>query len=188
VGGHEEIEVDVRVVSATLRDLRSAVNAGSFRLDLYYRLAAVLLRTPSLRERPEDIPPLLEQFLRDAGHTGPVSDVFPEASLSELLRHAWPGNVRELRNVVLGTLALGAEQNIVATDTPLHQASVAQPFERLFGMSYRDARRALLDEFELSYVESLLSRSKGNVRQAARLGRMDRSYLMELIRRHRLRP
>src|SRR6185503_4351156 len=122
VGGQQEIEVDVRVVSATHRDLRSAVNAGTFRLDLYYRLAAVLLTTPPLRERPDDIPLLIEHFLRDAGHTGPLSAVFPEASLAELKRRTWPGNVRELRNVVLGTLALGTPDASMTPEAPLPES------------------------------------------------------------------
>src|SRR5690606_21759111 len=107
VGGQKEIDVDVRVVSATNRDLRAEVNNGTFRMDVYYRLAVVTVVMPSLRERPEDIPLLVEHFLKAAGHAGPTEDVVSEQTLTELQRYRWPGNVRELRNWVEATLAIG---------------------------------------------------------------------------------
>src|SRR4029079_4472385 len=97
VGGKTELPLLARVVSATHRDLRAEVNEGRFRLDLYYRLAVVTLRMPALRERPEDIPLLVEHFAREAGHVGPVEQLVSPAAMQALAKHAWPGNVRELR-------------------------------------------------------------------------------------------
>jgi DNA-binding NtrC family response regulator len=184
VGGREDIEVDVRLVSATHRDLRADVNVGTFRLDLFYRLAVVTLSVPPLRERLDDVALLVEHFLREAGHSGAVSEIFPTDAMKRLLAHPWPGNVRELRNVVLGTLALGEPATLAPTESTPRGAD---PFASLFALPYRDAKRRAMDEFERRYVEQLLERSGGNVRQASRDGHMDRSYLMELIKRHRLR-
>ncbi len=178
VGGRKDVEVDVRVVAATHRDLRSEVNAGSFRLDLYYRLAVVTLQVPSLRERPEDVPVLVEHFLREAGHDGPVAAVFPPDAMAALAAHRWPGNVRELRNVVEATLAMGEPPTLDG------RAGPKPPLPG--GASYREARRELLDAFEREFVRALLARTGGNVSAAAREARMDRTYLIKLIARHAL--
>ncbi|MEC7518272.1 MAG: sigma 54-interacting transcriptional regulator [Myxococcota bacterium] len=183
VGGRKEVSVDVRVVAATHRDLRAEVNEGTFRLDLYYRLAVVVLELPPLRERLEDVPLLVEHFLREAGHDGAVSEVFSAEALTALCRHRWPGNVRELRNVVEATLAMGETPPLFTAeptggDAALDDALLAQP--------YKDARRVLLDAFERRYVQRLLERNDGNVSAAAREGRMDRTYLIKLKQRHEL--
>ena len=115
VGGHQDIPVDVRLVSATHRDLRREVNAGTFRLDLYYRIAVVVLNVPPLAQRTADIPLLVEHFLRETGYQGEVEAVFPLSVMQELQAHLWPGNVRELRNVVEATIATGSKPQF---DTP----------------------------------------------------------------------
>ena len=186
VGGKDEIDVDVRLVSATHQDLRSQVNSASFRLDLFYRVAVVTLSVPPLRERTEDIPGLIEHFLREAGHQGPLGEVFPPHEMKRLAAHAWPGNVRELRNFVLGTLALGEPARLDASPQAAADGQ-RDPFAGVLDLAYRDAKRVVMDDFERRYVEHLLQKSGGNVRQASRDGQMDRSYLMELVKRHRLR-
>ncbi|MFO0686268.1 MAG: sigma 54-interacting transcriptional regulator [Sandaracinus sp.] len=180
VGGRKDVEVDVRVVAATHRDLRGEVNAGSFRLDLYYRLAVVTLLVPPLRERAEDVPVLVEHFLREAGHEGPVTSAFAPDAMASLAAHRWPGNVRELRNVVEATLAMG-EPPVFETGA---RVSPGQPSATA---SYQDARREVLDAFEREFVRALLARTKGNVSAAAREARMDRTYLIKLIARHGLK-
>jgi DNA-binding NtrC family response regulator len=182
VGGRTDIDVDVRLVSATHRDLRAHVNAGTFRLDLFYRVAVVTLSVPPLRERPDDVPMLVEHFLREAGYAGEVANVFDSDAMKRLAVHSWPGNVRELRNVVLGTLALG-EPTSLGSDLG---APAADPVAAVLELGYRDAKRRIMDDFERRYVEHLLQKTGGNVRQASRDAQMDRSYLMELIKRHRL--
>jgi DNA-binding NtrC family response regulator len=182
VGGTEDITVDVRVIAATHRDLRAAVNAGRFRLDLYYRLAVVFLEIPPLRERPEDVPILIDHFLREAGHDEPLEHFFPSDVLEKLTAHEWPGNVRELRNIVAATVALGTMPALEAT-----LATSSDPIGSLLDKDYREARGILLSEFERRYLTRLLERSGRNFREAARIGRMDRSHLLDLLRRHGFR-
>lgn len=184
VGGRTDLPVNVRVLAATHRNLRSQVNTGTFRLDLFYRLAVVSLEAPPLRERREDIRALLEHFLALAGSTSSLQTTFPPEALVRLEAHDWPGNVRELRNVVVSSVALGEPQppgEDALSSTPDAPASSGELVQ-----SYRDARAMLLREFERTYLSGLLKRSGGNVRQAARDARMDRSYLVELLRRHGL--
>src|SRR5262249_6716315 len=107
IGGRADVTVDVRVIAATHRDLRAEVNSSAFRLDLYYRMAAVVLRVPPLRERKEDIPRLVEHFVRETGYSEPLHQIFSSGALETLAKHRWPGNVRELKNLVEATLAMG---------------------------------------------------------------------------------
>jgi len=181
LGGRTELAVDVRVLSATHRDLRAEVNAGTFRLDLYYRLAVVVMHVPPLRERADDIPLLVEHFLREGGHDGPVAELFSPAALRSLAEHHWPGNVRELRNLIEATLAMGEAPALEPAAAPVGAA------EDVAALPYKDARAAVLHDFERRYLTALLERSQGNVSLAAREARMDRSHLIDLLRRHQLR-
>jgi DNA-binding NtrC family response regulator len=184
VGGRTEIAVDVRVVSATNRDLRAEVNAGSFRLDLYYRLAVVCLTVPPLRDRPDDVPLLVEHFLRECGHDGTVEEVVAPATLQSWMQHRWPGNVRELRNLVEATLAMGEPPPLDASPSTMS----GDPFAALVTLGYKQARAKLLHEFEERYLTDLLQRAGGNVSKAAREARMDRSHLIDLLQRHGKKP
>lgn len=186
VGGHVEIEVDVRVVAATNRDLRAEVNTGVFRLDLYYRLAVVTLEVPPLRERALDIPLLLEHFVREEGRLEPISDIIPEETMARLMRHPWPGNVRELRNYVHATLAMG-EPMALREERSETEHGPADTLAELSRLPYGKARTAWLEQFEVSYAKLVLERNHGNVARAAREAQMARSHLNELVRRHGLR-
>ncbi len=191
VGGAQPIGVDVRILAATHRDLRAEVNAGRFRADLYYRLAVAKILVPPLRERPEDIAPLIAHFVERL--TG-VAELGPLASAIDALKaHPWSGNVRELRNVVeaaivMGELDLGHgpgpgpgpgdDRAALLTAGPTGSRDVA---------AYRDARAAALTAFEASYLKDLIARTDGNASEAARVARMDRPYLLTLLRKHGLR-
>ncbi|MCB9602754.1 MAG: sigma 54-interacting transcriptional regulator [Polyangiales bacterium] len=189
VGGSKDIEVDVRVVAATHRDLRAEVNDGHFRLDLYYRLAVVPLRVPSLRERLEDLELLVTHFLGELGRHTPIDDLFPPSVLASLRTHRWPGNVRELRNVVEATVAMGEPMVEHLSQPPPGQevSGDAIAMGPLYPLSYKDARAALLHEFEHRYIKHWLACTQGNVAHAAREAKMDRSHLFHLLRRHDLR-
>ena len=182
VGGGQPISADVRVLAATHRDLRAEVNAGRFRADLYYRLAVAKIVIPPLRERPEDIEPLARHFVQRL--TG-QDDLGPLASVIPTLRaHPWSGNVRELRNVVEAALVMG-ELDLGAAPQPLEhhdQRGADRPID-----TYRDARAAALARFEAEYLRELVERTGGNASEAARVARMDRPYLLTLLRKHGLR-
>jgi two-component system, NtrC family, response regulator GlrR len=168
--------VDVRVIAATHRDLRSLVNEGRFRADLYYRLAVVRIRVPSLRERLTDLPELVAGLLRGLG-----SDATQLARLTKpdvihrLESSAWPGNVRELRNYLERSLVL---DHAAPIDAPGDESTVELP----------EARRRALDAFERRYLEELLSRHGGKVAAAARAAGVARVYLYRLLGKHGLKP
>ena len=189
VGGREEVSVDVRVVCATNRDLREEVNRGSFRADLFFRIAVVLLQLPSLRERPDDLPLLVEHFLREAGEDRPLEQLMPHPVMAQLARHHWPGNVRELRNWVEATVAIGEYAELHHTQPrPTNAAPVAgQVAPDHSRLSYKDARLQVLDAFELRYLGALFEACGGNVSKAARTARMDRSYLIKLLAKHHIK-
>ena len=188
VGGSRERQVDVRVIAATHRDLRSATNLGTFRADLYFRLAVALVVIPPLRERPEDIPLLVRRFAEQL--TGdPEAQPFDAYTLSALEAHPWSGNVRELRNVVESAVALGSE----ALDRALQSIPPGAPVPslegaaELFDMPYREARAHAVTTFERAYLQQLSAACSGNASEAARRAKMDRPYLLSLLRKHGLR-
>jgi DNA-binding NtrC family response regulator len=183
LGGDTDVQVDLRVVSATHRDLRAEVNSNGFRPDLYFRLAVARLELPPLRERLEDLPALVEHFVREiTGSSEP--NPFSPATIEALMRHHWSGNVRELRNVVESALLIG-EVSIDNTDpTATAAAKKVEPFTL---EPYREARARAVGEFERRYAERLLKECGGNVSEAARRGQMDRGYLLSLLKRHQLR-
>ncbi|MEZ4339756.1 MAG: sigma 54-interacting transcriptional regulator [Sandaracinaceae bacterium] len=180
VGSDRERAVDVRVIAATNRDLRSEVNRGDFRADLYFRIAVAKLHIPPLRERPEDVAPLIRHFVAEA--TGdPGVDVFGEDVIARLAAQRWTGNARELRNVVEAALAMG-EAGLDDSGP-----SVGPPSEDGPLVPYKVARADAIAAFERSYLERLIGDSEGNASEAARRAKMDRPYLLSLLRKHGLR-
>jgi DNA-binding NtrC family response regulator len=180
VGGSGDIELGARVIAATNRDLRSEVNTGRFRHDLYHRLAVVVLRLPPLRERREDIPLLIEHFVKELGAEGPIEAVFDAETLARWTRHPWPGNIRELRNAVESALVVGAMP--LTGDLPLPETGESAELG-----PYKDARARVVGDFERQYLVRLMAEANGNVSAAARTAKMDRSHLIDLLRRHQLK-
>ncbi|HEY0189735.1 MAG TPA: sigma 54-interacting transcriptional regulator [Kofleriaceae bacterium] len=184
VGGSSELELDARVIAATNRDLRAEVNSGRFRQDLYHRLAVVVLRLAPLRERREDIPVLIEHFARDLGAAGSIEELFGAEQLAAWQKHPWPGNVRELRNAVEAALVIGPQ--LPSKDAPISiPGGPTLPDAPL--LPYKDQRAAIVRDFEHGYLERLMAQAAGNVSQAARIAKMDRSHLIDLLHRHGLK-
>lgn len=189
LGGTRDLPVNVRLISATSRDLLKEVNQGRFRLDLFYRLAVVRLDMPPLREHPEDIPLLIQHFLQDEGAMARMESLFDRDALTRLKNHAWPGNARELRNYVLGALALGQVPEFVGAGPG---ALAGPPADKVSFVEdghvvpYKDARRQIVDTFERRYLRDLLEATRGNIRESARQAQMNRSYLIELLSKHGL--
>jgi two-component system response regulator GlrR len=180
VGSTASVPVDVRVISATHRDLDAQKASGEFREDLYYRLNVVSLNLPSLADRREDIPLLATHFLRKLAerYRKPVPSLAPDA-MALLVSADWPGNVRQLLNLLEQAVALTTTSVIPATlvqGALREDAGVMAPFE--------EARK----EFEREYLVRLLKITGGNVTQAANLAKRNRTEFYKLLQRHRLEP
>jgi DNA-binding NtrC family response regulator len=161
VGANEETRVDVRVISATNRDLPGRVRDGTFREDLYYRLAVIPIRLPSLRERVDDIPLLAQHFLRRAAATlGKPSLAFGEEAMDWLVKQEWPGNVRQLENAVERAATLAKGVTIVAADLSTDFFVPGAGGDRV---------RPTLGEIEKQYIERVLVETKGDKGAAARI-------------------
>jgi two-component system, NtrC family, response regulator GlrR len=186
VGSNEDRAMEVRIIAATNRDLNVEVREKRFRPDLFYRLAAVRIDIPPLRQRPEDIPGLVNHFLK---HFSGRDVEAPRDMIDSFIRERWPGNVRELRNaveraVLLGDLAAGAAQAPFPsppTPTPI----ITSRHEEL---PFREIKERVIDAWEREYLAQLLRRSSRNISRASRLAQMDRNYLRELLRKHGLDP
>jgi two-component system, NtrC family, response regulator GlrR len=182
VGGRSTIKCDLRIVAATNRDLRAEVNKGTFRADLYYRLAVVKLELPPLRERTGDFPLLVEHLLRRIGAPPAVlAKLTAPDFVGELAAAPWPGNVRELRNH-LEQCVVFDERRAPSVDAAPHPSATVDP-----NLPYEVARRQAIDAFERDYITALLAKTGDNVAQAAREAGVNRAYLHRLLRRHGLR-
>ena len=176
VGGGKPIEVDVRVIAATNRDLEKMVADGSFRDDLYYRLSVIKIELPPLRARREDIPLLAEHFLaRARAQTGRRVTGFTPEALAALAGHAWPGNVRELRNAIERAVVLGEGALITADDLAL--AAPRGPVGAAGGSMVRSLR-----DLEREAITAALAATRGNKVQAAALLEIDRSTLYKKLK------
>ena len=178
VGGSQRVEVDVRVVTATNRNLEEAVTAGDFRRDLYFRLKVVEIVVPPLRRRPEDIEPLARHFLaRFAAETGrPVHDYTTEA-LEALREYHWPGNIRELRNCIERAVVLSSHETIDAHELALSQLASSGDTGRGSGARAAPFVPQTLDEIERRHVMTTLSAVGGNKTKAAAILGIERSTL-----------
>jgi two-component system response regulator GlrR len=180
VGSTEAIDVDVRVISATHRDLQELMTAGKFREDLYYRLNVVNIKIPTLNERREDIPLLVAHFLsRIAKESEMERKVYAPEAVEMLVKAEWPGNVRQLYNVIRQNVALSRSPVISGE---LVQQSLGEHAGKL--LSFSDAR----DEFTRNYLSQILQITMGNVSQAARLAKRNRTDFYKLLARHDLNP
>lgn len=178
LGNNRDIDIDVRIISATHRDLPKAMARGEFREDLYYRLNVVSLKIPTLAERTEDIPLLANHLLRQAAERHkPFVRAFSTDAMKRLMAAAWPGNVRQLVNVI--------EQCVALTSSPvISDALVEQALEgeNTALPTFVEAR----NQFELNYLRKLLQITKGNVTHAARMAGRNRTEFYKLLSRHEL--
>ncbi|HEY9101771.1 sigma 54-interacting transcriptional regulator [Chitinimonas sp.] len=180
VGASQAIPIDVRLLSATHRDLESALSEGLFREDLYYRLNVVSLYLPTLAERREDVPLLANHFLAKLSdkYQKPLNGFAPDA-LEALATAPWPGNVRQLYNVVEQVSALATSSLI-----PLSLVQRALRAAAVEVLSYNEAKQ----RFEFDYLVRLLKLTDGNVADAARLAERNRTEFYRLLQKHELNP
>ncbi|MEM9489092.1 MAG: sigma-54 dependent transcriptional regulator, partial [Myxococcota bacterium] len=205
VGGNTVISADVRIIAATNRDLAQEVGRGQFREDLFYRLAVASIHLPPLRQRKEDIVPLIDHFL--AITPGGAKIKLRQRTIDLMRKHDWPGNVRELRNMVERAVFLS---EVPDSTTQLHRghpiasgggnaqavssagvapAAPSAPAAPAIDIDvpFKLAKRATIDHFEREYVSLLLDRHSGNVSAAARAAGLDRMTLYRIIQRFGLR-
>lgn len=180
VGSTQAMTVDVRIISATHRDLKSEIAAATFREDLYYRLDVVALTIPALSQRREDIPLLTNYFLSmfSDKYNKNINGFAPEA-MEMLVSASWPGNVRQLMNVIERCVALSTApliSPVLVYDAMHHEE------EHL--VSFEDARKS----FERDYLVRVLKITGGNVTQAARLAKRNRTEFYKLLQRYQLDP
>ena len=182
VGGTEEVETDIRVIAASVRDLKAMVDEGDFREDLYFRLAVVAAQIPAVRDRRDDIPLLIEHFSRRLP-PGMWKAPGPEA-MARLVGYDWPGNVRELRNVVERSAYLSPDGVIDLVTTGRRTQAGQEPVEFDPTLTFREQKERAVELFEEAYLQWLLERAEGNISRAAREADMDRKYLHKLLRRY----
>jgi DNA-binding NtrC family response regulator len=183
VGGHENLTVDVRVVAATSRDIRKMVEEGTFREDLYYRLNVVTINLPPLRQRPDDIPVLVEHFLKEINtqkHTAPKR-ISPEV-MRRLMGYRWPGNVRELRNALERMMVLADGELLVESDLPdeIRESAInaAVPKDLPTGLT--------MEELEKLAISKALEACKGNRTHAAQRLNISVRTLQRKLRQYEL--
>ncbi|MGE0399353.1 MAG: sigma 54-interacting transcriptional regulator, partial [Kofleriaceae bacterium] len=200
VGGSNTIEVDLRIVAATNRDLGVEVNRGRFREDLYYRLAVARVHVPPLRERKDDLPLLIEHILETT--PGGESASIAQETIDLMMKHDWPGNVRELRNVIERAVLLAEspdsedslrrapasapKQEPSITVTPSQtatssEASMTVPVD--VSVPFKNAKQNVISEFEKRYISRLLAQHDGNISAAARAAGIDRMSIHKMLHR-----
>jgi len=177
VGGSEEVQVDVRVIAATHKDLRALVDEGKFREDLYYRLNVIEIHIPPLRERREDIPLLAEHFVERISHElGKPVDEIAQDAMRLLMDHAWPGNVRELENAIERAIVSCRGRTLTAEDFSFLRNNGPAKVQIPDNLT--------LAEMERLMIEATLRRTAGNVKEAAASLGIDRSTLYEKLKRY----
>lgn len=175
VGGNKEITSDFRVICATNRDLKSMVENGTFREDLYYRLNVVNIQVPPLRDRTEDIPLLVDYFIRKyctSMNRMPVP--IEPAALKRLQEFDFPGNIRELENMVERAIVIGNGKKITLKDLPIHKSTITNPLESL-------------DDVEKNHILQTLNAHDWNISKTARILQVDRVTLYNKIRKYDLK-
>ena len=180
VGSELSTKIDVRIITATNKDLGEAVKSGAFRNDLYYRISVVPLFIPPLRERPDDIPLLAQHFLTaSAKRANKELRGFTPAALNRLVAHLWPGNVRELENVIEKATVMTRQDMITPDLLPAMAASSDSPMKPL-----TEAK----EEFEKTYLKNVLQLTGGNISRAAQFAGRYRADFYKMLKKYGLHP
>jgi DNA-binding NtrC family response regulator len=186
LGSSRSVTADVRIIVATNTDLFDRVKAKLFREDLYYRLNALSVTIPPLRERPDDVAYLADHFLTQyAKERNTERRAISTEALRNLMAYEWPGNVRELEGVILRSLVLTSSATLQPEDINLPKQTLNPPQENA---RLRQAKTTMIQDFELSYLTSLLSAHHGNITHAAKAAGKQRSALQRLLRKYSLNP
>lgn len=191
LGGTETLEVDVRIISATHRDLEEEIEEGRFREDLYYRIKVVNIKLPPLRHRKEDIPLLVNRFIHYFAekHQKRMRSVSSE-TMKMLVSYDWPGNIRQLKNVVESAVVLSNHEILDIKDLPeeiKHPGNTVVTSKNVdYNLSFRDAKKILIENFERDFIQKKLEEFSGNISRTAEALDMHRQNLQQKIRELRI--
>jgi DNA-binding NtrC family response regulator len=186
IGSDRPVEIDVRFIATTNKDLQAEVEHGTFRRDLFYRLSVVPIRVPPLRERPGDIPLLVRHFLEQSARRSKKSvRALAPGPMQALCRYAWPGNVRELENVIERAVIVAKGDTITDVDRFLSGESERPRVD--LALPFRDAKARVVEEFERAYVAGVLEAHAGKLTAAAKHADMDPKNFSEKVSRYGLR-
>lgn len=195
VGSNTPIKTDVRVICATNRTLKKEIGEGRFREDLYYRLSVVKIMLPPLRERPEDIEPLVARLLESAAYNkrpdGSLKVIrVDDDAIKSLMRYSWPGNVRELANIIERAVSFVEGDTITRSHLDFIFAEIEhgeEMTERMridASLPFKDAKQQVVEEFEKKYLEDLLQQHNYNLSKASREAKIDRKHLRNLCKKY----
>jgi DNA-binding NtrC family response regulator len=189
VGGTEPVEVDVRVIAATHRDLEAMIKDGKFRDDLYYRLNVIRIELPPLRDRPEDIRLLAIHFCQKFARPGqPPAEISPEA-MEVLLKCPWPGNVRQLENAIERACVTARDGVIRPANLPAdvsRRSDVKHPFQVDLSRTLPDQLAELTAAFEERYIRKALRRTRGHVGKCAKVSGLSRRSITDKIAHYKI--
>jgi transcriptional regulator with PAS, ATPase and Fis domain len=188
IGGQKEIDIDIRILSATNKNLQEAVANGDFREDLFYRINTVQIVVPPLRERREDIIPLSNLFLHDlCKHNSDFcKELSPEAE-EMLINYDWPGNVRELHNIIGRAFYLANSHLLLPEDIPLPTKNRSVCFNlNIINLNYKEAKKQLMEKFEIEYLTHHLKKNMGNISKTAEECGLDRRTIHRLINEYNI--
>lgn len=188
VGAQNEIEIDVRIIAATNKNLEKEVTEKRFREDLYYRLNTIRIDVPPLRERKDDIILLAKYFINDlcSRDDKPVP-VFSKEAETALQNYFWPGNVREVQNMIGRAYFLSTNGLIERSDLPIPASAAESNFDRsLLSPTYKEAKEKTIELFEVEYLTHHLKRNKGNITKTAEVCGLDRRSIHRLINKYNI--
>jgi len=186
IGSDRQVEIDVRFIATTNKDLHLEVEQGRFRRDLFYRLSVMPVRVPPLRDRPGDVPVLAQHFLEVSGRRSKKSvRAIAPAAMQALARYAWPGNVRELENVIERAVIVAKSETITDVDSFLSGEGV--PARVDLALPFRDAKARVVEDFERAYIAGVLEAHGGKLTAAAKHADMDPKNFSEKLKLYGLR-
>jgi len=188
VGGQKEIDIDLRIIAASNKDLVKAVENEKFREDLFYRLNTIMISIPPLRERINDIILLASHFMRELCYQNDKHELqFSSDACEALKSHPWPGNVRELQNMISRAYYLCTTQVVQKSDLPLPVSGEKYPMnDDMYSSPYKKAKEMMTEKFEIDYLTRHLKDNNGNISKTAEECGLDRRSIHRLIKKYNI--